>query len=201
MRSHELKRTKRAIRRDVLARRDAMPPPVRAQEGARAIDRFLVLPEVTAARTVAAFWSFGSELDTAPLLAALTERGIRMVLPRIAGDDITMRTWAPGDPMEPTSFGAMEPAQGDRVDPADLDVVCTPGVAFDAWGGRIGYGGGYYDRLFDRGPRGRRIALAFDLQVLDEALPQGAFDRRVDVLVTPTRTIVVADRPQGGPRT
>jgi 5-formyltetrahydrofolate cyclo-ligase len=198
MRSHELKRAKRAIRRDVLARRDAIPPAVRAEEAARAIERFVALPEVTAARTVAAFWSFGSELDTAPLLAALTERGIRVALPRIEGDDITMRTWAPGDPVASTSFGAMEPAAGDRVDPADLDVVCTPGVAFDPWGGRIGYGGGYYDRLFDHDGHGRRVALAFDLQVLDEPVPQGGFDRRVDVIVTPTRTIVVADGPQGG---
>lgn len=195
MRSHELKRAKRAIRRDVLARRDAMPPSVRADEGARAIGRFLALAEVAAARTVAAFWSFGSELDTAPLLTSLTEGGIRVALPRIEGDVLTMRTWAPGDPVEPTSFGAMEPADGDPVDPADLDVVCTPGVAFDPWGGRIGYGGGFYDRLFDLGACGRRVAIAFDLQVHDRPLPQGAFDRRVEVIVTPTRTIVVADGP------
>lgn len=192
MRSHELKRAKRVIRRAVLARRDAMPSADRAREGARAIERFLEVPSVTVAATVVAFWPFGSELDTRPLLEALDTRGVRIALPRIDGEDLTLRTWSPGDPMTPTSFGAMEPVRGERVDPHEAGVVCTPGVAFDPWGGRIGYGGGFYDRLFEAGTDAIRVALVFDLQVIDEPLPLGHFDQRVHEIVTPTRTITVA---------
>jgi 5-formyltetrahydrofolate cyclo-ligase len=197
MRSHELKRAKRAIRRAVLARRDAMSSADRAREGTRAIERFLEVPSVTTADTVVAFWPFGSELDTRPLLEILDARGVRIALPRIEGEDLSLRTWSPGEPMTPTSFGAMEPADGERIDPRQAGVVCTPGIAFDPWGGRIGYGGGFYDRLFGSAIGAIRVALAFDLQVIDEPLPLGHFDERVHVIVTPTRTIAAAEQGHG----
>lgn len=190
MRSSELKRAKRHVRRAVIARRDAVPEGERTDAGRRAVDRFLALEEVRAARAVAAFWSFGSEVPTLPLLEALHARGVRVALPRIAAGEIELRAWSPGDPTAPTPFGAREPVDGQVVAPEGLDVVCTPGVAFDLDGRRIGYGGGFYDRLFDAtGRRAFRVAIAFDLQVVEDPLPEGSFDRRVDAIVTPTRTL------------
>jgi 5-formyltetrahydrofolate cyclo-ligase len=80
---------------------------------------------------------------------------------------------------------------GTPLDPASIDVVGVPGVAFDRGGRRIGYGGGYYDR-FLRGLPAFTVALAFGLQVLDEALPTGRFDLPVDAIVTEGETIRVA---------
>ena len=191
MRSHELKKAKRAVRRAIIARRDAIPPRERRQDGERVVERFLTLEEVAAARTVAAFWSFGSEVPTEPLLGALHARGIRVALPRIVGEDLALRSWAPGDPMAPTSFGAMEPVDGEQVDPREVDVVGTPAVAFDLDGRRVGYGGGYYDRLFASTGEALRVGIAFDLQVVDGPLPHGHFDRGVHVIVTPTRVVRV----------
>lgn len=190
MRSHELKRAKRMIRREVLALRDAMPPADREELGRRAVERFLALAPVRAAGTVAAFWSFGSEVPTEPLLRGLHAAGIRTALPRVEGDELRLYAWAPGDPLSATSFGAMQPMDGEPEDPQEVEVVCTPGVAFDTAGRRIGYGGGFYDRLFDAcGDAALRVAIAFDLQIVDEPLPQGHFDRRVQLIVTPTRVI------------
>lgn len=190
MRSHELKHAKRAIRREVLAARDAMPSAEREELGARAVERFLGLAPVRAAGTVAAFWSFGSEVPTEPLLRGLHEAGTRTALPRIVGGELHLHAWAPGDPLSPTSFGALEPADGDPVDPEEIGVICTPGVAFDTAGHRIGYGGGFYDRLFSAcGDAALRVAIAFDLQIVGDPLPQGHFDRRVHLIVTPTRLI------------
>lgn len=189
MRSHDLKRAKRSIRREVTSLRDAMPTRDRVRQGARAVDRFLDLDEVRVARTVAAFWSFGSEVPTLPLLQGLHDRGVRVVLPRIDGAELALLPWGPHARMAPTRFGAMEPVEGPTVAPGEVDVVCTPGVAFDAAGHRIGYGGGFYDRLFDAAPRALRVALAFDLQVRIDRLPQGHFDRRVHVIVTPTTVL------------
>jgi 5-formyltetrahydrofolate cyclo-ligase len=184
MRSHELKRAKRDVRRRVLALRDALTPSEREALGARIHASFLGLPEVEAARTVLLFWSFGSEVPTAPLLATLADAGRRVVLPRIAGDELALRTYAPGEPLTATSFGAMEPAGGDPVEPDELDAIGVPAVAFDGSGRRVGYGGGFYDRLFPRASRASRIGLAFGVQVVSEELPAGHFDLRVDVLVT-----------------
>jgi 5-formyltetrahydrofolate cyclo-ligase len=190
MKAHELKRAKRDVRRSVLTLRDAMPLEERRRLGLRAVERFLLLDEVARARTVSAFWSFGSEVPTESLLEGLEDRGVRVVLPRVEGETLELRAWRAGDPVTVTGFGAKEPAGGELVDPREVDVVCTPGVAFDRRGGRVGYGRGFYDRLFTRTrPDAVRVAIGFDLQVVDVELPCGPFDQPVDLVVTPTRTI------------
>jgi len=190
MRSHELKKAKRDVRRRVLELRDAMDADDRRREGAAIVARFLDLPEIASSSTVMAFWSFGSEVPTAPLIAALLERGIRVALPAIVDGALHVRTYVSGAPVSVTSFGAMEPADGAVVPATDVDVVCTPAVAFDRSGRRVGYGGGYYDAFFPTTrPDTRRIGLAFDLQVLPEALPAGNADLRVDTIVTGSETI------------
>ena len=74
------------------------------------------------------------------------------------------------------------------MDPAALDVVGVPGVAFDRQGRRVGYGGGYYDR-FLRGLHAFTVAVAFGLQVVDRPLPAGNFDLPVQAIVTEQETI------------
>ena len=95
----------------------------------------------------------------------------------------------PGAAMTETSFGAMEPAGGRVLDVAELDLVVVPGVAFDRSCDRVGYGGGYYDRLLEKRRDGAAaIAIAFALQIVDR-VPIGAIDRRIDGVVTETETI------------
>jgi 5-formyltetrahydrofolate cyclo-ligase len=189
MKAHELKAAKRRVRRAVLARRDALSSSDREERSGRIHARFLDLPEVERASTVSLFWSFGSEVGTGPLIDALHRRGVRILLPRIVEGDLELRGYRPGDPLDETPFGAREPTAGPAVNLAEVEAICTPAVAFDRTGARIGYGGGYYDRLFTRAPRARRIGIAFAVQVVDEPLPAGAFDRRVDVLVTEEETL------------
>jgi 5-formyltetrahydrofolate cyclo-ligase len=187
--AQRLKQAKRAARRAVLERRDAIPGPDRDERGRRILERLRALPELERARTAMAFWSFGSEVDTAPLLRVLHEAGIRVVLPRIEGEDLVAVAYAPGDPVAPTAFGAMEPTAAEVVDPFEIDVVIVPGVAFDRAGGRVGYGRGFYDRYLRR-LRGdvAAIAVAFAEQVVD-SVPAGAIDRRVDAIVTEDEVI------------
>jgi 5-formyltetrahydrofolate cyclo-ligase len=189
MRSGELKRAKREIRRAVLAARDAMPAGERARRDRAITERLVSLPEVRDARTVMAFWSFGSEVSMHPSLAALAGAGTRTALPRIVEGELEVRIYAPGDTVTPTSFGAMQPADGRTVPADEVDVVCVPGVAFDRAGGRVGYGGGFYDRFLNRAERAVRVGIAYDLQVVRDELPAGRFDLRVDLIVTDTETI------------
>lgn len=182
--SHRLKRAKRALRRLVLERRDGLLPSERAERSRRIADRVLALPEVAVARTVMAFWSFGSEVDTAPLIRALHDAGRRVVLPRVEGADILTVVFAPDDPVEPAAFGAMEPSGGVVVEASEMDVVIVPAVALDRSCRRIGYGGGFYDRFLPRiRPDALGVAIGFAVQLVDE-VPQGRADRRVDAIVT-----------------
>ncbi len=73
--------------------------------------------------------------------------------------------------------------------PQDIDWVLVPGVAFDTAGRRLGYGGGFYDRLLPLFPsRTARVAGAFDLQLV-ERVPAAPHDLAIDTIVTETRTI------------
>jgi 5-formyltetrahydrofolate cyclo-ligase len=190
MNAGELKRAKREIRRSVLAAGVALGEADRVARSAAILDRSLALPELERARTVMVYWSFGSEVATGPLIGRLRDLGTIIVLPRIRGpQDLEAVAFEPGDPLRETSFGAREPAEGAVVDPGSIDVVVPPGVAFDRSGRRVGYGGGFYDRFLPMlGPGVPRIALAFDVQLVDE-LPAGGFDVPVDVVVTESRVL------------
>jgi 5-formyltetrahydrofolate cyclo-ligase len=175
---------KRDIRRSVLHERDALLEEDRRARSAAITERLMALPELRSTRTVMAFWSFGSEVDTSGLIEALHAAGKRVVLPRVDGREVAAVVYVPGDPTGATSFGAMEPTSAEIVRPTEIDVVIAPGVAFDRNGGRIGYGGGFYDR-FLRSVRAdtQVIGLAFAVQLVDE-VPRGEHDRLVDVVVT-----------------
>jgi 5-formyltetrahydrofolate cyclo-ligase len=192
MNSSQLKRAKRSVRRRVLEARDALDPAERAVRSAMITARCLELPEMATAVAVMAFWSFGSEVDTGPLLERLHELGTRLALPRIVDGDLEPRSWEPGDSTTTTSFGAREPADGNEVSPTEIDVVITPGVVFDRSGRRVGYGGGFYDRFLHRTRDDCiRVGVAFDVQVLPDGdvLPGGTFDLCVDAIVTDTELI------------
>ena len=182
--AHKLKQAKRALRRAVLAERDGLPSDERSAHSEAIADRFLQLPEVAAAQIVLAFWSFGSEVDTAPLIARLRSKDTTVALPRIEGDHVVPVVATPGAAMTETSFGAMEPAEGRVLEVAELDLVVVPGVAFDRSCDRLGYGAGYYDRLLGMRREGvAAIAIAFSVQIVD-LVPTGAIDRRIDGVVT-----------------
>jgi 5-formyltetrahydrofolate cyclo-ligase len=100
--------------------------------------------------------------------------------------------YRPGDPTRATPFGAEEPIASDTIPVQALDVVAVPGVAFDRTGGRIGYGGGFYDRLLRR-TAAIPIAVAFSVQVVDGPLPAGAADAPVALIVTEDGTIRTRD--------
>jgi len=82
------------------------------------------------------------------------------------------------------SYGILEPREEllGLKSTADVELCLVPGVAFDQIGNRIGYGGGYYDRLLDS-INGRTVGLAYSFQVLDE-IPSEPHDKRVDIVVT-----------------
>jgi 5-formyltetrahydrofolate cyclo-ligase len=84
----------------------------------------------------------------------------------------------------PSGYGPKEPRRRIPVDPAEVDVVITPGLAFDRSGRRLGYGGGHYDRYLARlGPEAVRIGIGFSVQLVDE-VPAHAGDQRLNLVVT-----------------
>ena len=147
------------------------------------------MPEVEAARTVAAYVSLPTEPDTATVIEALTSRGVRVLLPVLL-DDLDL-DWAVAGPLVDGPAGLREPA-GQRLGPEAIrmaDVVLCPGLAADSTGTRLGRGGGSYDRALARcGPGAARVLLLYDGELVD-LLPADPHDEPVHVVVTPTRVV------------
>lgn len=184
MRSPDLKRLKRVLRREARARRDGMSPGERERMSEEVAANVLALPAVADATTVMAFSSFGSEVDTGPIIERLERDGQRVVLPRVEGRDIVAVAYRSGDRVRPTSFGAMEPAGAKKLAPEEIDVVIVPGLAFDRSGHRVGYGRGFYDRFLSTlRPDALTVGICFSAQLVDE-VPHGRSDRPVDVVMT-----------------
>lgn len=142
------------------------------------------LPEVAAAGTILLFYSFGSEVATAGMAERVLREGKRLLLPYLKGQVMEAAQVRAGDELVPTGYGPKEPAHHIRVDPEDVDLVVTPGLAYDRLGRRLGYGAGYYDLYLSRlGRRAVRVGVAFSVQVV-ERVPAGPKDVAVDLLVT-----------------
>jgi 5-formyltetrahydrofolate cyclo-ligase len=130
---------------------------------------------------VSGFWPLGDEIDIRPLLLALHSRGNKVALPVTPrrGEPLTFRGWQPGDAMVPERFGTMRPI-GDILEP---DMLLIPLLAFDVAGGRLGYGGGFYDRTLAGLANRFRLGCAFAAQQVD-AVPVGPYDVRLDAVAT-----------------
>lgn len=182
---------KASLRARTRAVRDALSPLAR-EAGADLVARSLAeMPELVSAKVVLGYSALRSELDLGPAVAALRAHGVAVAYTRIEGEGL-LGVHAVADEAElvPGRFGLLEPpADAPRVAPSEIDAVIVPAVAYDERGFRLGYGGGYYDRLLPMlRPDCLRIGVIFDEQLLAE-IPAEAHDERVDVVVTPTRVI------------
>jgi 5-formyltetrahydrofolate cyclo-ligase len=178
------------LRRAILARRDAAEGAVRSESSRRITDQLLKLPSFDSAAAVLAYLSFGSEFDTSAFVAAILAQGKRLVLPRVNKQLRRLELFAVTDlalDVVPGLWGIREP-NPDRCNAAsagDIGLILVPGVAFTLRCERLGYGGGFYDRLLSEWSRRKPTAAvaAFELQIVD-ALPMGPTDVPVDLIVT-----------------
>jgi len=178
---------KRELRGAILKQRDALSADEIAARSAAAGERLLSLPEISAARLILFFVSFGSEIDTVPMISRSLAAGKRIAVPRVERRARKLMPYEVRDlqsDLEPGAYGILEP-KPDRP-PArldEIDVVIVPAVAWDEEGFRVGYGAGYYDRFLPEVPQAVRIGLGFELQVRSD-VPRGPNDLPVDILVT-----------------
>ncbi|MDY6925350.1 MAG: 5-formyltetrahydrofolate cyclo-ligase [Pseudomonadota bacterium] len=135
--------------------------------------------------TVAVYRAIGSELDADALSLALARAGRTLCLPVVVERAAPMifRRWSPGEPLELDEAGV--PAPFPLAATVAPDLILTPLLAFDALGGRLGQGGGYYDRTFAAMPDVTRIGLAYAGQE-QENLPLEPHDIRLHGVLTET---------------
>lgn len=178
---------KRDLRGRVLADRDKLGAAEIARRSAAAARHLFALPEVTTAGTIMFFVTFGSEIDTLPMIREALAQGKRVAVPRA---DRSRRELVPcqvDDPdhdLAPGAYGIREPRAHCPPVPLDeIEVVIVPAAVWGEDGYRTGYGAGYYDRFLARAPAAVRIGLGLEVQVVPR-VPREAHDVPVDILVT-----------------
>jgi 5-formyltetrahydrofolate cyclo-ligase len=174
----DIEGAKRAMRARGLEARAAHDP---RAAGMTLTDQVLAFCPPPKGAVVSGFWPLAGEIDIRPLLLTLHERGHPIVLPVTPkrGLPLTFAEWRPGDPMIEERFGTMRPTGAERV-PA---FVLVPLLAFDRHGGRLGYGGGYYDRTLPLLSPRFALGCAFAAQEVAE-VPMGPRDVRLDAVAT-----------------
>ncbi len=142
---------KRAIRKEVLKKRDEISPDIKSVKDSLIKQRLFTLPEFIAAKTVFFYASFRSEVETLSMIEESLKIGKRIVLPRVDKERHRLMLYEIKDISElsPGYMGIPEPSlSGERlVSLDDIDLVIIPGAGFDYSGNRLGYGAGYYDIL------------------------------------------------------
>lgn len=184
--------SKEALRERMRAVRASIPEWARRSLAARVEERLFALPEAEAAGTILLYDAFGHEVPTASVLDRFHARGARVLLPYLRGDGMEAAEVRPGDDLVATGYGPREPRHPVAVDPGAIDLVVAPGLAFDRRGGRLGYGGGRFDRYLARlRPDARRVGVGFHAQLVDR-VPLEPGDEPVDVVVTDAETVACA---------
>ncbi|MFC3695090.1 5-formyltetrahydrofolate cyclo-ligase [Chenggangzhangella methanolivorans] len=177
---------KAVVRKAALAARAAIGEAERAAAG-RAIAALggeIVADERPAC--VSLFFPVKGEIDMLPLARKLSAAGVPLCLPVIVakGEPLVFRRWRPGDVLEDRPFGLKEPP--DSAAEVEPDLLFAPLSAFDRQGGRIGYGGGFYDRTLEKlRAKGAALAIgvAFAAQEVED-VPVAEHDQRIDFVLT-----------------
>ncbi|MEZ5966290.1 MAG: 5-formyltetrahydrofolate cyclo-ligase [Planctomycetota bacterium] len=177
--------TKRTLRASMRARLQALPSAERAVHSRVACGAIARAPWFEAAQSVFVFVSLRDEIDTASLLEGILAARKRLVVPRVVVHTGQLEGVAIGNLgcLRTSSLGVREPEGGQPVALASIDVAIVPGLAFDRTGGRLGRGGGFYDRCLGRHPDLVTCGLAFTHQIVDR-VPMQDFDCRVHWLAT-----------------
>jgi 5-formyltetrahydrofolate cyclo-ligase len=180
----ELVQRKAALRAVMQARRDALPVDQSLVAAAAASAHLVEFALGRGARRVGLYAGMRGELDPRQAAGALRAAGVELAFPRVAGRRrLTFHRVEAGASLVPSRLGIPEPdAAWPEVQPATLDLLVVPGLAFDRAGGRLGWGGGFYDHVLASAGT-TSAGFLHSLQLVD-AVPRSPTDRLVDFLIS-----------------
>ena len=185
----ELDAAKQALRAQMRSLRAAESPASRTSRSLAACLRLQESPWFLRAQVVGGYLALASELDVGALLHKALALGKTVALPRVLGDRLVFHAWQGQTvDLKRSTLGIAEPeASAPLCPPTQLELLLLPALAVDESGGRLGYGGGFYDRLLGTSFGATTIAVAYDFQLVPN-VPMGAGDVRVQGVVTDQRT-------------
>jgi len=187
-----MKMDKFAVRQEMRRRRNAMSLDDVLNLSRTIEDRLFACKEFSVCRDVMFFLSCDNEVRTDEMITRSLQEGKRVYVPRLVKRERRMEVCEITDmnqEFELGSYDIREPLNSKVVSPSIIDAVIAPGLAFDRSGGRIGFGGGYFDWLFKQLPdEALRLGVAYEFQVMD-SVPQDSWDERVQKIFADNDTI------------
>ena len=183
---------KKLLRKTMIEKRDAVDILDR-QKADKEIKNTLINEEFYyMSKNIFIYVGFGSEINTSIYIKKFLDDGKKIYVPKIKKASRIMEAVEINgleDLME-NRFGILEPGDENQgVKKEILDLIILPGVAFDEKGGRLGYGGGYYDTFLQDTLSGiTKVALAYDFQIID-LIPLEDHDMKADYIITEKRSI------------
>lgn len=177
--------SKSQLRQDMRRRRQALEPLSQRAAAEAATNHLTHLPAWPGARRIALYLANDGEVDTGPLAARCRDSGKQLFLPVIDQRNLLQfAEWVDGVELLPNRYGIPEPPDSSaRCPAAELDILVLPLVAWDRGGGRLGMGGGFYDRALAGIDGPVLVGLAHALQEVPQ-VPRDDWDITLDFVVT-----------------
>ncbi|MCG6136361.1 MAG: 5-formyltetrahydrofolate cyclo-ligase [Nostoc sp. LLA-1] len=171
------------LRRTIIKQRQSMSVEEWREKSDRICENLQKSTLFTQAKTILAYFSFRQEPD---LGALFTNSQYRWGFPRCVGKSLNWHIWQPQDSLQTGAYGITEPhAHAPTINPQEVDLILVPSVACDYQGYRLGYGGGYYDRLLSSPEWSHKptIGIIFNFAYLPQ-LPIETWDQPLQAVVT-----------------
>ncbi len=179
--------TKQQLRQKILQHRYSLSPTEWQAKSIAISDRLQNHFLFASSTTILAYFSFRGEPNLSSLF--LTNSAIKWGFPRCHGKSLTWHYWRSGDALIASKYGILEPIpETTIVEPSAVDLMLVPAVACDRQRSRLGYGGGYYDRLLSSPEWSQipTIGVVFDFAYLTQ-LPTDSWDIKLNYICTETR--------------
>lgn len=182
---------KKILRKEMAEKRAAVELQDRERLSREILEKLTTHEIYLNSATVMAYASMPEEIQLNKFFEDCFAKKKTLAIPFIVGRGMMKPVLLPNlEALERGDFGILTVRKELRsfVDNKEIDCIIVPGTAFDATGNRLGYGGGYYDKFLKLIPRAKKIALAYDFQVVED-LPVAPYDSKVDLIITPTKII------------
>lgn len=171
------------IRRTVLLLRRSIKSNVYIRKNAAIYKKLHTLSLLHTADTICVYFSLADEVGTHAVISDLLKKGKTICIPKITDSSLTLYKITTLSDLKISKMGIYEPVcTSNQISGEQIDVFIIPGIAFDRYGTRIGWGKGYYDKLLTSVTQ-PKIGLAFSEQIFP-LLPRENHDIVMDIIVT-----------------
>lgn len=183
------KNTKRQIRSEILKKRRALSEEEQEKMARNCTKRLIELDAFQAASTILVYMSYNGEMMTDYIIDEARRQKKLVAAPTVLGKEMEFFTFSSKEELVPDKHGILEPIPNNQTKIGDNEaLIIMPGVAFDEQKNRVGYGGGFYDRYLEKHQNLKKIAIAYEFQVID-SVPAEEFDQRPDYIITEEKVI------------